>query len=41
MRLGLCEAYFWMAGTGTEAERAWHFLLRPSLSWRTIFEALV
>lgn len=26
----LCEAYFWMAGTGTEAERAWLFLLHPS-----------
>ena len=29
---GLCEAYFWMAGKGKEAESAWHFLLHPSLS---------
>ena len=28
-------------GKGQEAESAGHFLLRPSLSWRTIFEALV
>ena len=30
MHLGLYEAYFWMAGTGTEAERTWRFLLHPS-----------
>ena len=27
-------------GKGTEAEGAWHFLLRPSLPQRTTFEVL-
>ena len=40
MPLGRCEAYFWMAGKGTEAEGAWHFLLHPSLPQRTNSEAL-
>ena len=37
---GPCEAYFWMAGKGKEAESAWHFLLHPSRSQRTNFEVL-
>ena len=27
-------------GKGQDAESAWHFLLRSSLSWRTNFEVL-
>ena len=38
---GLCEAYFWRAGKGPEAEGAWHFLFYPSLLQQTIFEVVV